>query len=69
MKFKKYRLLSYKIEGGFFALNATGHNYILTVEQWTFWGLIKRIVKVKEELPFGMSTSFWDKQLNVWQYK
>lgn len=57
------KLLSYKPEL-FTALNAQGFTYILQIEKTSWWGLSKRIIEHRIEIPFRSNSKayfdIWD---------
>ena len=66
MPFRKYRLLKYK-PSPFEPLNSDGFHWILTVEVWTWWGMIKRFYEVEIEIgPHINVQEFYDPILNKW---
>lgn len=62
----KYRLLKYEMEE-YQALNSNGIGYVLTIEDISWWGLSKKIVKHRVTVPYDMDVDkFYQPKLNVW---
>ncbi len=63
----KYRLLDYT-PSPFQALNADGWGYTLTIEDWSWWGLRKRIVTKEVLVPYNCDVDkFFKPKIDVWK--